>query len=78
MLEEFPPEISGAPMALAAVNQLYFFQPLASDLNGDQLEFASEKRMERVGYTEMSMRTVSFWCTRQLSPTGSWSAGSGR
>ncbi|MFB3106155.1 MAG: sulfatase-like hydrolase/transferase, partial [Pseudomonadales bacterium] len=28
------------PMALAAVNQLYFFQPLASDLNGDQLEFA--------------------------------------
>ena len=27
-------------MALAAVNQLYLFQPVASDLDGDELEFA--------------------------------------
>ncbi len=40
VLGDSPPEISGAPMALAAVNQLYLFQPSASDLDGDELVFA--------------------------------------
>ncbi len=52
--EEFPPEISGAPMELAAVNQLYFFQPFASDLDGDQLEFSIVNKPSWLGFDSLS------------------------
>jgi hypothetical protein len=37
--ENLSPEISGTPIALAAVNQLYVFRPLATDPEGDELEY---------------------------------------
>ena len=49
-----PPEISGAPMTLAAVDQLYLFQPFASDLDGDVLEFAIVNKPPWLGFDSVS------------------------
>ena len=38
--ENSPPVLGGAPITLAAVNELYFFEPFANDPDDDELEFA--------------------------------------